>query len=126
METQAVSATMRKNLTDLESLNSMYSREWDVLRTSAETTALESRSLGYLAENEVVIRLSIADEPVVPPTAGSRISFEPESLMIEKTIKHSALFITLFSIITGIAVRLNSVMMKKHSHREIRTHAAAR
>lgn len=123
--TQAASAAMRENLLNLQSLNSAYASEWDILRTSPEATALEARSLGYLAENEVVIRLSIEGGPAVPPSAGSRISFEPESPLSEKSIKHIALFMSLLSAIMGLVVRLNLPLMKYH-HREIRTHAAAR
>lgn len=125
-ETQAASAEMRKNLVNLVSLNSMYAKEWEVLRTNPDSTALEARSLGYLAGNEIAIRLSVDTTTVAPPTAGFRISFEPDSILAEKNIKNYALLVSLFSVVLGFAWHLNVLSIKKYPHREMRTHVASR
>ncbi len=126
IKTQSASALLRNNLLNLEALNSRYAQEWDFLRTNPETTALEARSLGYLAENEVALRLSIGDVADPPPSAGSRISFESESLLTEKSIKHFALFLTIASAAAGFVFRLNAGSSRKQNHREIRVHVATR
>jgi len=126
METQAASAIMKKNLIGLETLNTRYAQEWDLLRINPETTALEARSLGYLAENEVAIRLSLGNGPISPASAGFRVNFEPESLLSEKTIKYMAGFLTLIVAILGTAVRWKLLTIKGTRQREIRLHAASR
>jgi cell division protein FtsB len=124
-ETQAASAAMRKNLDNLVALNTTYAKEWEVLRTNPASTALEARSLGYLAENEIAVRLSVDGATAEPPSAGLRISFEPHSLMAENSIKNITLLISLVSAVLGFASRLNVLSIKKYRHREIRTHVAS-
>jgi len=123
---QAATAVMQSNLVNLEYLNSTFSKEWDILQKSSEITALEARSLGYLAENEVAIRLSIGDGPDSPSSAGFRISFEPDSLMTENSIKNIALFLTALFAIIGFVFRLALPFVGIDRHREIRTQSAAR
>lgn len=124
-KTHAAVAVMHENLLNLASLNSTYTKEWEILRTNKESTALEARSLGYLAENEVVIRLSIGDEPSLPPSAGSRLTFESESLMGEKNIKVFSLLIASFYALIGFTVSLKKHKLKNQHHRLIRTHSAS-
>lgn len=125
-KTQVSSAVMRNNLVNLVALNSAYSKEWEILRTNPDSTALEARSLGYLAENEIAIRLFVVDVTAEPPSAGFRISFEPESLLAENSIKNITLLFSLFSAVLGFALHLNVHSIKKYGHREIRTHVASR
>lgn len=126
MKTQVAADEMRQNLLNLETLNSAYAKEWEVLRNIPETTALEARSLGYLAENEVVIRLSIGAGSTVPPSPGSRISFEPQSIISEQSVKYLSCLFALISVILDVAYRLYSSPANKYRQREIRAHAASR
>lgn len=125
-KTKDASHIMRENLNNLENLNATYANDWEILRTNPDAIVLEARSLGYIAGNEIAIRLSVSDEPAVPDSAGTRISFNSESLLAEKKIKDIALLVGLFSAIVVFALRLKKLPLKNKFYREIRTQAASR
>jgi len=58
-ELERSAAAMRVNLAALEDLNDELGRRWNGLRSDPVTIALEGRSLGFLAADEVAIRLPV-------------------------------------------------------------------
>jgi hypothetical protein len=121
MKVATATEYMKQNAAELSSLNARYSSEWESLRTEAEATVLEARSLGYLADDEVVVRLSVAAPEFVPPSAGKRLSYEPVSVLSEGRVKELAAVAALLTVIAGMALRL-----AKPRQREILTQEASR
>jgi len=126
MEAQAAAERMQRNLTVLSSLNAGYAAEWEGLRTRPEATVLEARSLGYLADDEVAVRLALTQERSDPPSPGTRLSYEPAIMISEPRIKQLAGIAALVAVIVGLALRLKPWHGLKHRQREILAHAAAR
>jgi len=126
MEAQAAAERMQRNLTVLSSLNADYSAEWEGLRTRPEATVLEARSLGYLADNEVAVRLAVTQDRAEPPSPGSRLSYEPDIIVSEPRIKQLAGIAALVAAIVGLTIRLKPWNGQKRRQREILAHVAAR
>jgi hypothetical protein len=82
---------MAVNLASLEELNAAYSQLWQALRADPDSIALEGRSLGYLAQNEVALRLSIKPSPAAPSGPGERIVYLPRQSMSDLDAKILAL-----------------------------------
>ena len=96
---------MERNLAVLSSLNETYTREWNALKTIPESTALEARSLGYVAEDEVVVRLSVTTVEPTPPSPGERLTYEREVVIPEARIKKISLIIALATAALGLLLR---------------------
>jgi len=121
MKVASATERMRRNASELSSLNARYSAEWESLRTESEAAVLEARSLGYLADDEVAVRLSVGTPDFVPPTAGERLSYQPQSVLSERRIKEIAALAGLLTVVAGMAIRL-----AKPRQREILTQEASR
>jgi len=121
MKIASATEGMRRNASELSSLNARYSAEWESLRTESEATVLEARSLGYLADNEVAVRLSVSAPESVPPSAGKRLSYEPVTALPEGRIKGLAALAGLLTAVAGMALR-----SARPRQREILTQEASR
>ncbi|TFG84900.1 MAG: hypothetical protein E4H20_01830 [Spirochaetales bacterium] len=93
---------MTENIETLRELNDGYSAVWDALRHDARTIALEGRALGYLARDEVAIRLSIASRSASPPGPGKRLIFTPKAVLSESASKLAALAMGLLVVAFGL------------------------
>ncbi len=88
---RASTEAMSENLIYLEEMNAAYSQRWQALRADPASIALEGRSLGYLARNEVALRLSIKPSLAVPSGPGERIVYMPRESMADLDAKILAL-----------------------------------
>jgi hypothetical protein len=88
---RASTLAMAENLASLEELNAAYSQRWQALRADPDSIALEGRSLGYLAQDEVALRLSLKPSPAVPSGPGERIVYLPRASMSDLDAKILAL-----------------------------------
>ncbi len=121
-----VSLHMRQNLSELAAMNSLFTAEWEALKTSPEAIALEARSLGYLADDEIVVRLPDAIPPVAPPSAGRRLEYQSYAVLTESGAKAIAFIVALTTVILGLGRRLLRRREPSPIHRDIRTHEALR
>ena len=88
---------MEGNIVELERMNRAFERQWQALRADAQSVALEGRTLGYLAYDEVAIRLSVGGRPGVPASPGDILTLERSGFMDDGAIK-------LFALGLGVAV----------------------
>lgn len=83
---------MRANVDELRSRYERFEAEWRSLREDPARIAIEGRSLGYLAEDEVALRLrprrSAAADPSGP---GEAVSFEQPNALGDGEAKAYAL-----------------------------------
>lgn len=121
-----VSIHMRQNLHELADMNSLFTAQWEALKTSPEAIALEARSLGYLADDEIVVRIPDATSPVVPPSAGRRLEYESQAVLTESGAKALACIVALVTAILGLMIRLYRRRAPGHIHRDILAHEALR
>ncbi len=98
-------ATMRRNIDDLARRNERYAAELEGLRNASEPTALEARSIGYLAADEVAVRLSLEPEPAVPAEAGRLLEYTGASALAEARIKDIAAMAGMVVLLAGLALR---------------------
>ena len=117
---------MNGNIATLSSLNEAYSAEWDALSNVAESTALEARSLGYLAGDEVVIRLSVPAGSPEPASPGERLVYEPEPTIDESTMKKIAVAVALAVFALGTIMRFFPANGAPRHHRDILVQEASR
>jgi len=110
-------ARMKENLMVLSSMHSDYLMEKESLYGLPEAIAIEARTLGYIADSETVIRLPTIDREPEPPSAGERISYEPEIRLPEMKIKQLALISTLVSALIGMIYHV--LVSREHRHRDI-------
>jgi len=96
---------MKRNLQLLGDLNEEYGARWDRLRTSAETVALEGRSMGYIGEDEVVVRLPSMPARTAPDAPGTRLGYAPPASLPESTAKSMAALLGLGVLAAGLARR---------------------
>lgn len=120
------SKSMQENLSALSSLNSSYMSVWEALNGSPEAIALEARSLGYIAHNETVVRLPDAAGPVVPPSAGKRLEYEPHAMLSEAGAKAIALIAAFVTAVLCLGVRLVRRRGPSMRQRDILSHEALR
>ncbi|MBU0928783.1 MAG: hypothetical protein KKA67_13625 [Spirochaetes bacterium] len=120
---------MRDNVEALSSLNAGFASEWDGLRNVPLTTALEARSLGYLARDEVAIRLSLAADAPNPPSPGTLVAYEAGQALSERMMKELAGIAALFTAILGLAMKAakpRADRAKRAFQREILVQEASR
>ncbi len=99
-EANSMALRMKENLSALSLLHSSYADEWKSLSILEESRVLEARSLGYIADGEIIIRLLTSGKDPEPPKAGDLLSYEPSKVLSEIKIKQIALLSCLcFSII---------------------------
>ena len=115
---------MRRNVSVLQSINTAYTVEWEAMSDLPESSALEARSLGYLAIDEVAIRLSVPNAEPRPASPGERLVYEPVALIDEGSIKEIAAGVALLALVAGMALRLRKPA-ERHQ-REILVQEASR
>lgn len=84
----ASAAGMERNLRYLESKHADLALELEALRTSRQAVALESRSLGYVADGETMVVLqSVPAAPAEAPDPGSVLAPRVRAPLSDATIK---------------------------------------
>lgn len=124
-QAQAAELSMQSNLRSLEALHESYATEWAGLESVPEMTALEARSLGYIAGDEVVVRMPFAAAPHVPPSPGERVSFEPHAPVSMSRIQELSAMAALVTMIMALGARLVAGRGVRNQ-REILLHDASR
>jgi len=124
-QAQLTELSMRNNLKSLEALHESFATEWTALESVPEMTALEARSLGYIADNEVVVRMPFAATPPNPPSPGDRISFEPHVSVSVSRIQELSAMAAMATMIISLGARLMTARGTRHQ-REILVHDASR
>jgi len=125
---------MLENIDNLEKLNSEYSLEWTALRSDANLTAVQGRSLGFIASDEVVVRLALPlmDEP--PVFIGERVLYEPAFSLRELVIRVVSLYTWICFLLAGFARKMFSYRKRQgerpnrvlRPQREMRVQEASR
>jgi len=93
---------MRNNLESLTVKNKIFSHELEELHKLPEPIALEARSLGYIANNEIVVRIASAQPvPVFTADPGTMVVYQKDSSLNDVEIKGIAMVMT---CITGLAM----------------------
>jgi cell division protein FtsB len=105
-QAEHTAAAMLRNIDLLEKLNIEYSLEWNALRSDADLTAVQGRSLGFIADDEIVVRLAFPVTGESPVFIGERVLYEPADSMREPGIRAASLYIWLCTVLAGIARRL--------------------
>jgi len=124
-QAQAAELSMQSNLKSLEALHESYATEWTGLKSVPEMTALEARSLGYIAGDEVVVRMPFPAAPHTPPSPGERISFEPHAPVSMSRIQELSAMAALATMIMALGARLVAGRSVRNQ-REILLHDASR
>ncbi|MDX9958901.1 MAG: septum formation initiator family protein [Spirochaetia bacterium] len=130
---QAASA-MLTNIDQLEKLNMEYSLEWNALRSDAELIAVQGRSLGFIANDEIVVRLVLPGTKESPVFTGDRVLYDPAKSLTEPGIRAASLYLWLCIVLAGLARRLFGHHRNQgyrterilRSQREIRVQEASR
>jgi len=122
---QAAELSMLSNLKSLEALHDSFATEWTGLKSVPEMTALEARSLGYIAGDETVVRMPFAAVPHSPPSPGERISFEPQAPVSMSRIQELSAMAALATMIIALGARLVAGRNVRNQ-REILLHDASR
>lgn len=117
---------MRTNLEQLASMNKSFADEWETLSTDYEATILEARSMGFIADDETVVRLAGASRKPNPASPGERLSYEPEPLCTEAFIKELSAVAALVAAVLGLFLRLGEGKRPLKRQREILTQEASR
>lgn len=106
---QAAARAMKANIELLEGTNRSLNARWGGLRSDPVSIALEGRSLGYLAADEVVIRLPIRaqTEPLNP---GRCVFYEVPPTWTEKQARIAGL---LSGLIALSALALGRILARR-------------
>lgn len=97
-------SAMNENLRALEGMNRSFSAEWAALDDDPEAIALEARAIGYVAPDEVVVRLSL--KPESPrPSCGEIVRLAENPGMPDAGVKRLALILGCCAFAGGIALR---------------------
>jgi cell division protein FtsB len=99
-------AAMHKNINSLEKLNAEYAMEWNALRSDAGLTAVQGRSLGFIASDEVVVRVALPAATITPAFIGERVLFMPGRSLSATSIRMATIFTWLFLLFSGLALKL--------------------
>jgi len=127
-------AAMHRNIDSLEKLNVEYAMEWNALRSDAGLTAVQGRSLGFIASDEVVVRIALPTANVSPAFIGERVLFTPVRSLPAVSIRLATIFVWLFLLFSGLAIKLfwswkypeEQGLRRLRFHREIRDQDASR
>jgi cell division protein FtsB len=98
--------SMRQNITVLTNLNNALHDEWQILRTDPEAVVLAGRSLGYLAHDEIAVRLNLANGPRQSANTGEQILHTPGMSLSPPHAMTIATGLWLFAALTGAVLRL--------------------
>jgi hypothetical protein len=99
-------AAMVENIAFLEKLNGEYALEWNALRNDAGLTAVQGRSLGFIATDEVVVRVALPAPKAEPASIGERVLFVPGRSIPAGTIRLAAMYVWLCVMLAGLGFRL--------------------
>jgi cell division protein FtsB len=99
-------AAMLRNIDMLEKLNTGYSLEWNALRSDPDLTAVQGRSLGFIADDEVVVRLALPVSIEPPEFIGERVLYEPAKSLTEPGIRVASAYIWLFIVLAGLVHKI--------------------
>lgn len=102
----ASAGRMGRNIAELQSINTAYTLEWEAMSALPESSALEARSLGYLAVDEVAIRLSVPSSEPSPASPGDRLVHEPVTVLDEASIRKIAAGLALLVLVSGMVLKL--------------------
>lgn len=121
------SAAMERNLRQLESKHADLALELNELRSSVEAVALESRSLGYVAEGEtMVVFQSLPASRDGAPEPGSVVAPEVEAPLSDASIKLIAACVALAAFSILYLSKLASRASAREPQRESLVHEASR
>lgn len=105
-QAQEAAAAMQKNIAFLENLHGEYALQWQALRSDPGLTAVQGRSLGFIASDEVVVRLALPVTKTDPAFIGERVLFEPGRSFSATEIRLASLYVWLFLVLAGLALKL--------------------
>jgi cell division protein FtsB len=133
-QAEKAAAAMHLNIEFLENLNGEYALEWQALRSDAGLTALQGRSLGFIASDEVVVRVALPAPKTNPASIGERVLFVPGRSLPMAGIRLAALYVWLFLVLSGLVLKLLDSRKSRgglkpsetQSQREIRDQTASR
>ncbi len=137
-QAKETAVSMHENIDFLEKLNAEYSIEWNALRSDPGLTAVQGRSLGFIAGDEVVVRIALPVKYEAPVFIGERVLYVPSSSLPELGIKAGAFYFWLFILLAGLVRKLlcerkQHVQFRKegspgvmHAQREMRVQEASR
>jgi hypothetical protein len=118
---------MRGNLGILAEKNANFTRELDALHTLPESISLEARSLGFIANDETVIRIpSNPESPPESPAAGEMVVYRRQPSMMDADVKKVSIFVTMVATLAAFALRLLVSNKLPPDHRASLVHEASR
>jgi cell division protein FtsB len=118
---------MRENLDRLTDMNTMYALELDQLHSLHESTALEARSLGYIADNEIVVRMPTSSLESLPsPNPGHLVIYLKEPALRDIGIKRLSILLTAFASVAILVMKLLLADKWRTDHRASLTQEASR
>lgn len=118
---------MRDNLENLSDKNSIFNHELDDLHTLPEPIALEARSLGYVAHNEIVVRMSSAQPiQVFSANPGQLVIYKKDPSLQDVEIKGIAIAMTIITGLTILVLKLFASRKWRPDHRASLAHDASR
>lgn len=128
------SSAMHRNLDFLEKLNADLALEWQALRNDSDITAIQGRSLGFIAKDEVVVRVALPSVKAGPPFIGERVVYTPGQFMPIDQIRLATMYTWLLLLAIGLGRKLfqgrkrewNQGSRRSTVHREIRVQDASR
>ena len=117
---------MQNNLDSLAMVHAGLAVQLESLQNQPEATAMEARSLGYLADDETAIRLPAAPDDSVPPSPGMRLSYQADTIMTDASIKEVSSLAMLATVILGMVLKTTSLRGSGGRQRDILSHEASR
>lgn len=114
---------MRDNIDSLARRNAELSEEWKAFTEGWEEAALEARSLGYLGEDEVAIRLSVGRQERAPERPGEILFYERAVVLEDIRCKELATAVAALWFLGGLA---SKALRRKDPHRAILAQDASR
>ncbi|GAB1433498.1 hypothetical protein MASR2M29_21240 [Spirochaetota bacterium] len=107
IKASSASGKMIGNIQSLSELNEKYYQEYLAINNNPAAQALEARSLGYLADGEVALRINIKTPLISPEEPGSIIYYEAFSILTEKKIK-------ILSALSAIPLFILGIFLRNH------------
>jgi len=114
----ASSDFMWENLGNLSSKNKAYARELDNLHRLSDPIALEARSLGYVASDEVVVRMPVAQlGSVATANPGGLVVYKKNPVLKDADIKYIAIATTIIISLTALGLNFYRSWKLRSVHR---------
>lgn len=95
---------MAQAISVLSARNNELASQWEWLENDPDATALEARSLGYLADSETAVRIVAATPRPEIPVVGERLTYVPRVALDVQAITHIALAVAFSVMIAGMAL----------------------